>query len=348
MKRICLIILVLVSSSLAFAAQSQTSKTLNIYAWTGEIPNAIVQQFEKETGIDVNISTYENNEIMYAKLRAVKNPGYDLIMPSSYFVDRMRQQNMLEKIDKARLSNWKNLNPDFLHPAYDPQSDYSLPYLWGVTGIFANSTHYSLNNLNKWSDLWNKQYYNQLMLLDDVREIFSMALLSLNYSANDTNPEHIKQAFLKLKQLMPNVKVFSSDTVVSIMIDEDATIGMSWNGDCFKAGLENPALKFIFPKDGFIIWVDTMAIPKTAEHKDAAYLFLNFILRDDIAKQIALYTQFPITNQAGQKLLPKEIRDNPTVYPTHETLMHGQFLIDVGDETRGLFEKYWEELKMSS
>ena len=97
-------------------------KVLNIYAWTGEVPDAIVHQFEKETGINVNLSTYENNEVMYAKLRAIKNPGYDLVMPSSYFVDRMRQQAMLEKLDKSKLTNWKNLNPSLLNAAYDPGS----------------------------------------------------------------------------------------------------------------------------------------------------------------------------------------------------------------------------------
>lgn len=328
---------------MAFAQQ----KVVNVYAWTGEVPPFVVRQFEKETGIKVNFSTYESNEVMYAKLRANQRAGYDVVMPSSYFVDRMRRVNMLETLDKSKLSNWKNLDPTLLNPIYDPQMQYSVPFIWGITGIFVNKQAFAPSTIKKWSDLWDKRFENQLMLLDDSREVFSMALLSLGYPANDKNPEHIKQAFLKLKALMPNVKVFSTETVVSIIIDEDATVGMAWNGDEFKASTENTAINFIFPEDGFVIWVDNFAIPKTAPHKEEAYQFINFILRADVAKAIALYINFPTANLAAQKLLPANIRNNPSIYPPKEILKRGQFQIDLGEETLALYEKYWEELKMS-
>lgn len=344
MKNLLRLLLMMMLPFTAIAAD----KVVNIYAWTGEIPDFIVRQFEKETGIKVNISTYENNEIMYAKIRASQQAGYDLIMPTSYFIDRMSHQNLLEKLDKSKLSNWKNLNPDFLHPNYDPNTEYSVPFIWGITGIFVNKEYFSPQSINKWSDLWDKRFYNKLMLTDDIREVFSMALLAMGYSVNDSDPEHIKAAFLKLKPLMDNVKVFSTDTVVSIIIDEDVTAGMAWNGDVFKASKENNHVQFIFPQEGFIIWVDNIAIPKNAPHKEAAYTFINFILRPEVARDIALYTRFPVTNLAAQKLLPTEIRNNPVIYPPKEIVQRGQFLVDLGDETLKLYERYWEELKMSS
>lgn len=319
---------------------------LNIYAWTGEIPDQAIKQFEKETGIKVNFSTYENNEIMYAKLRASKNSDYDLIMPSSYFVDRMKKQNMLETLDKKQLSNWKNINSEFTNPSYDPGCQYSVPFIWGVTGIFVNQQYYSPKNLLKWSDLWDKRFNNKLLWLDDIREAFSIALLTLGYPVNDHDPKHLQAAFLKLKALMPNIKVFSTDTVISIIIDEDATIGTAWNGDAYKASQENANIKFIFPKEGFIIWMDSFAIPRTASHKDAAYQFINFMLRAEIAKMVALQTRYPIANLAGQQLLPAEIRNNTMIYPPKETLRRGQYQTDLGDETLAIMEKYWEELKM--
>jgi len=322
-------------------------KVLNVYVWANEIPDFVVRLFERETKIKVNFSSYQNNEVMYAKLRATKkNAGYDIVMPSSYFVDRMHRQNLLEKLDKTKLSNWKNLNPQFINPAYDPQSEYSVPFIWGITGIFYNTNYFPPNSIKKWADLWDQRFYNKLMLLDDTREVFSMALMALGYPANDDNPEHIKAAYLKLKELMPNVKVFSSETVVSIIIDEDATVGMAWNGDTFKASQENKNIKFTLPKDGFVIWVDNLTIPVNAPHKENAYTFINFLLRDDIAKEIALYTGFPITNLIAQKELPAEIRNNPTIYPPKEILSQGHFQTDLNDETLALYEKYWEELKM--
>jgi len=329
-----------------FAAQAD-DKVLNVYAWTTEVPDFVVHMFEKETGIKVNFSTYDNNEIMYAKIRTTKKSGYDVIMPSSYFVDRMARQHLLEKLDKSKLPNWKNINPSFLNPAYDPKSEYSTPYIWGITGIFYNDQYYKSGELKKWSDLWDARFYNKLMLLDDTREVFSMALLRLGYTANDHNPEHIKEAYIKLKDLLKNVKVFSTGTAVSIMIDEDATVGMAWNGDTFRASRENKNIHFIFPEEGFVIWVDNFAIPKNAPHKEAAYQFIDFVLRADIAKEVAVSTNFPTANLAGFKLLPDSIRNDPTVYPPKEVMRHAQFQTDLGDDTLALYEKYWEELKMS-
>lgn len=322
-------------------------KVVNVYAWSGEIPDSLVREFENETGIKVNISTYDNNEVMYAKLRATKNPGYDVIMPSSYFVDRMSKQHMLETLDRTKLPNWKNLNPSFLNPAYDPQSLYSIPHIWGITGIFVNKNYFDPNTITKWSDLWEPRFYNQLMVLDDTRELFSMALLKLGYSPNDQNPEHLHQAFEQLKTFMQNVKVFSSDTIVSVMIDEDATVGMAWNGDAFKAQQDNPNIRFIFPKEGFVIWVDTFAMPVSAPHKDTAYQFMNFMMRPDVAEDVAVETSYPTANLAAQKLLPDNIRNNPYVYPPADVMKHGIFQKDIDQNTLTLFEKYWEELKMS-
>ncbi len=343
MKFLSTLLLVLLLPGLACAKE-----IVNVYAWTNEIPDVVVRQFEKESGIKVNISTYENNEIMYAKLRTGKNPGYDIVMPSSYFVDRMRRLNMIEKLDKSQITHWQDINPKFLHPNYDPNLDYSIPHVWGLTGIFLNRKYHSPKDITGWKDLWDPKYKDQLLVLDDVREVFSMALLSLGYSANDNNPEHIKQAFLKLKELMQNIKVFSSDTVASIIIDEDATLGMAWNGDAFKASLENPNIAFVFPKDGFVMWVDNFAIPKQAPHKAAAYKFLDFITRPDIAEEVALYSKFSTTNITAQKKLPPDIRNNPISYPPASILNRGQFQTDVGDEALALFEKYWEELKMGA
>ena len=325
-----------------FAAEN----TLNIYTWSGEIPRSVLTQFEKETGIKVSYSTFESNEIMYAKLRATKNPGYDIVEPSSYYIDRMRHQHMLTQINKARLTNYGNLDPEFLDKPYDPTNEYSIPFIWGITGIFLNKDYFAQNAVHDWNNLLDKKYLNQLMFLDDAREVFSFALLSLGYSINDNNPQHIKEAFLKLKSFMPNVKLFNSDAIISILIDEDATIGMAWNGDMFKASMENNKLQFVYPQNGFEIWVDNFAILKDAPHPDNAYKFLNFMLRPDIAKIVSMSINYSTANLAARKLMPLDIQNNPALYPKHEILAQGQFEADVGDVACGLFEKYWEQLKM--
>lgn len=339
-------IILFASFFLSFSANAAEENVLNLYTWSGVIPDFIIQQFEKETGIKVNFSTYDSNETMYAKLKATKEAGYDIVEPSSYYVDRMRRQGMLEKIDASQLSHLKNEDPEFLNQSYDPHNNFSIPFIWGVTGIFVNTETYSPNSISHWNDLWDKKFENQLMLLDDSREVFAIALLSLGYSINDSNPDHINQAYQKLKQLSSNIKIFKSDGVITILIDEDASVGMVWNGDLFKAKKENPKLDFIYPKDGFVIWVDNFAIPKGAPHLKNAYRFLNFMLRADIAKTVSLSNDYPTPNLAARKLLPPDIRNNPIVYPSHDILRRGQFQTDISDEAIELYERYWEKLKM--
>jgi spermidine/putrescine transport system substrate-binding protein len=340
---ICALFFLLSLPSLGWA----NDKVVNVYGWNNEIPEFLFRKFTKESGIKVNFSTTPNNEILYAKLRAAKNAGYDVIMPSSYFVDRMRRQGMLEHLDKSQLPNLNHLDPVFSHPPYDPKIDYAVPFVWGLTGIAINTDNYSTKTIKSWSNLWDKRFKNQVMLLDDIREVFSMALLSLHYSANDQDPAHIEAAFLKLKSLMQNIKVFSSETVASLLIDEDVNIGMAWNGDTFKAARENPAIQFIFPAEGFVIWVDNFSVVKQAPHKANAYAFINFMLRPDNAAYAAEHSHFPTTNLAAKKRLPAQIRNNTTIYPSSNTLKRGQYQTDLSDETLTLYEKYWEELKMS-
>lgn len=318
---------------------------LNIYNWSGYMPDDVLRQFTQETGIKVNYSTYDSNETMYAKLKANANIGYDLVVPSSYFIDRMRKQHMLLKLVKTRLSNFKNLNPSLLNKAYDPHNNYSVPYFWSTTGIVVNIDYYSLNNIHNWRDLWRPELKDQVLLLDDAREVFSVALIVLGYSPNDTDPDHIKQAYMKLKALMPNVKIFNAEGVKSIYIDEDITIGMGWNGDIYLAHQENSKIEFVYPQEGFVIAIDSMVIPIGARHVDNAYKFINFVLRPEIAKKISLETGYASPNLAGVKLMPKHILNNAMIYPDQATLKRAIVQTDVG-EAHTVYEKYWELLKI--
>jgi spermidine/putrescine transport system substrate-binding protein len=321
-------------------------KVVNIYNWSGYISNEVLKQFTKETGIKVNYTTYDSNETMYAKLKANPNTDYDIVVPSTYFVDRMRKQGMLQPLNKAKLDNFNNLNPALLNKAYDPGNRYSVPYFWSTTGIALNTRYHKLKAVHAWADLWNPRYRNQLLFLDDMREVFSVALLVLGYSPNDTDPEHIRQAYLKLKALMPNIRLFNADGVKSLYIDEDLTLGMGWNGDIFQAQQENPALHFIYPQEGFIISIDSMVIPVGAAHRNNAYRFINFILRPDIAKKISLSTGYATPNAAAIHLMPASLLNNPIVYPGQAILKRGVVQVAVGEQAEAIYQKYWEQLKI--
>lgn len=340
MKYILLVILL----SIAVATHAAKS-TLNMYGWSDYMPSEILEQFEKETGIRVNYTTYDTNEVMYAKLKADPNAAYDLVLPSTYFIDRMVRQGMLQKIDKSKLSNFKNLNPELLNKSYDPGNNYSLPYAWGTTAIVVNDKFFNPASVTKWADFWQNRFSNHLLILNDTREVFSIALLALGYSVNDTNPDHIKAAYEKLRQLMSNVRLFNTEAMASIYIDEDAVVGMGWSGAIFRAMQENKNLHYTYPQEGFVVWIDNLAIPKNAKHVAEVHLFINFLLRADIAKQISVATGYPTPNLAAIKLMPLEMQHNQVIYPDHATLQRGQLQTDVGDAV-GIYEKYMSLLKI--
>ena len=322
---------------------TQAQQFLNVYVWGGEIPKRLIQKFEKETHIKVRFSTYDSNEVLYAKLKAGGKGIYDVILPSAYFVERMRNQGMLEKLNSNELPNKKNTAAIFKNNAYDPHNQYSIPLTWGITGLF----HPKQQHLQQWSQLWSNTFKKKLLLLDDAREVFAMGLLSLGYSPNDQNPEHIKQAFFHLNMLLPNIKLFATDNVQSIIIDEDAAQGMAWNGDIFKVQAENANVAFSFPKEGFVIWVDCLAIPKNAPHLKAAHQFINYMLRPDVAREIALQEGHALTNASARKTLPKAIRDSTLIYPPEKILKRGYFQRDVSDSVLQLYRSYWQQLKLS-
>lgn len=327
------------------AAHAAEENVVNVYMWANWVPPQVLEQFYRQTGIKVNFSTYESNEILYAKLIAGKNPGYDVIAPSSFYIERMVQDNLLMNIVHARLSNFGNVDHDFLKQEYDYGNKYSVPFAWGVTGIFYNDRYHQINSIKSWRDLWRKRYRQQLLLLDDARDVLSMALLSNHDSANAANPTKVASAYLRLKQLLPNVKLFNVDAVASLLIDEDVTIGMAWNGDVFRARKENPHVHFVFPQEGFAIWLDCLSIAKDAPHLANAYKFIDFLLQPEIASLISKTYGFATANTPAQKLLPTKMRNDPSINIPHDVLKRGSINTALDQSTIALYERYWELLK---
>ncbi len=331
---------------LPVSINASAEKILNVYAWAGEIPNSLVQKFEKETGIHVNFSTYDSNETLYAKIRANQHNMYDVICPSAYYVERMRNQGLLTKLDLSQLTNLKNLDALFTKNQYDPGNQFSVPLVWGTTGIFYNR-HWNKTPPENWKDFWQQTMKDQLLLLDDIREVFSMALISLGYKPGDTNPEHIETAYQRLLKLVPSVKLFGSDAISALMIDEDVNVGMSWSGDAYKAQAENPNIQYFLPKEGFMIWVDCLSIPQNAPHVKEAYQFINYLLDAKNSTQMTLQFGYAIPNRAGKKLLPKSLQENKTIFPSREVLKSGYFQRDVSEKTIELYNQYWQQFKLA-
>ena len=320
---------------------------LNIYSWAGQLPSSIVQQFQQETGIKVNLTAYDSNEMLYAKMKARKTTSYDIISPSNYFLTKMQQEQLLLKLDYTLLPNAKYLDIDFLRHIHYQLTDYAIPLQWGSTGIFVNSDYYTTDSITTWTDFWRLGNQKQLLLLDDMREVFSMALMSLGYDPNDEDPRHLQQAYAHLRSLIPKIKLFNNSGLIALMVDEDLNIGMAWNGEILRAQQENHAIHYYYPQDGFMIWLDNLAIPATAPHPKAAHKFINFMLRPDIAAQLILYGKYPVLNNHVKPLLPSSLSEHPYLFPNENDLSRAHLQHHISPNALKLIEKYWELLKIS-
>ncbi len=340
MKKIFVMLLALLIPLTAFAAKNE----VYVFNWSEYIDPAVLKTFEKETGIKVRYSTYESNEAMFAKLKIIRKKGYDVVFPSTYFVERMRKLGMLKPLNRTLLPNLKNLDPKLLNKPYDPNNAYSLPYMWGSSAIGINAKYIKPSTITSFNDLWNPAFRGKVLLMDDVRDVFAMSLRSLGYSGNDTNPAHIKAAYEKLLKLKPSVKVFNSDSPKQPFLNNEVYIGQIWGGEVYQAAKENPNILYIYPKEGATFWADNMCIPASVRNEKNAHAFINFMLRPEIARKNCEMVGYATPNLAAQALLDTKTRNNRAVYPDMLDFNKGEFQSDVGNAMI-TYEKYWEMLK---
>lgn len=342
MKRMVERVLVLL---MVFPLAASAAGKVVVYNWSEYIPEDVLDQFTDETGIDVVYSTYESNEVMFSKLQLQNNRGYDVVFPSTYYVARMIREGMLLALDRDKLPNLPNLDPTLLNKDYDPGNRFSLPYFWGSTGIGVNAEEIDLAGIHSWKQLWEPQYARELLLTDDVREVFHVALSINGHSPNTTDPAEIEQAYELLKTLMPSVLVFNSDAPREPFLAGDVNIGMIWNGEVVMAQEEDDAIQYVYPDEGAVFWVDSFAVPAGAENVDEAHAFINFMLRPDIAQACVEYVGYATANKTAIGMLDEETRNNPVIFPSAEVVANGVFQNDVGDAIE-LYNKYWEMLKV--
>lgn len=341
LKMIALGLLTLVASN------TYAAKQVVVYNWSEYIPESLLEKFTEETGIEVVYSTYESNEVMYAKLQLQKNAGYDLIVPSAYYVAKMAKEKMLRPIDKSKLSHFSELDENLLNKEFDPNNKFSVPYLWGSTGIGINSNEIDPKTISSWKQLFDKKYAKQLLLTDDLREVFHIALVLNGHSPNTTDPNEIKQAYELLKTLMPNVLTFNSDAPREPYLAGDVNLGMIWSGEAVMAQEEDPAIQYIYPKEGAIFWVDSFAIPSGAKNINEAHAFIDFMLRAENSAACVEEIGYATASKAAIELLDEDTRNNPAIFPSSEVIKAGYFQNDVG-EAVSIYNQYWELLKVGN
>lgn len=326
-----------------------TSTELNIFVWTEYIPQDMIECFELVYGITVNRDEYSSNEEMYAKISA-GGTNYDLAQPTDYIVPLMIRQGLLQEFDSAKLPALANFDPAYLNPSFDPGNKYSLPYQAGTDAIVVNTE--TVENIpTSWADLWKPEYAGRMVFLDDSRATIGLTLLTLGYDVNTTDPAQLEEAKNKLAELVPNIKLFDSDSPKTALIAGDVDLGMTWTAEALLAQQENPAIQYIYPSEGPILWQDNWVMVKDAPHADAAYAWLNYTNQGNIFWM--MLRDFPYTNPNAAAL--EYAKTNETeLYDTYmaspitntpaEVVANGHRIEDVGEATP-LYDNIWVEVK---
>jgi putrescine transport system substrate-binding protein len=306
-------------------------KVLNVLNWSDYIAPDTIERFEKETGIKVNYDVFDSNEVLETKLLTGRT-GYDVVVPTDYFLERQAKQGILLPLDKSKLPNLRNIDPAVLErlQGNDPGNRYGVPYAGVVTGIGYNvaKLRKALGNvaLDSWAIVFDPKNAAKIKecgftMLDQEGEIFFSAKVALGIDPASERQEDLAAAEAMLLKVRPFVRYFNSSQYINDLANGETCVAVSWSGDVLQArdrareagkGIE---ISFVVPKEGALQSFDMLAIPADASHPDNAHKFIDFLMRADVAAEFTKFRKYPSGNLAAEKLVDAELRADPLVFP---------------------------------
>lgn len=356
-----LILSALALSTFAIASFSHAAGTLNVYNWSDYIDDAVLKDFEAKTGIKVRYDVFDSNEVLETKLLA-GSTGYDIVVPSAYFLGRQVQAGVFEKLDKDKLPNLKNMDPTIMKLASesDPDNAYSINYLWGTTGIGYNEAKVKAAlpdvPLDSWDLVFKPENLSKLkdcgvFFLDGPTEIIPAAMNYLGLDYKKPDADSLKKVEELMEKIRPNIRKFHSSEYISALANGDICLAVGWSGDILQAtnraieAKNGNVIKYIIPKEGAQLFMDQMAIPKDAKNKDEAYQFMNYLMEPEVMAKISNKVSYASGNLAAKALVNKEITDNPNIYPP-EDVMKKLYVMPIFDsKTTRLVNRSWTKIK---
>lgn len=343
---VTVVLLVAVNRLEANSNDNGGKNTLTIFNWGEYIDPELIAQFEKETGITVIYETFDSNEAMMTKIQQ-GGTGYDIAVPSEYMIEKMKEEDLLIPLNHSLLPNLKNIDPYFLDLAFDPGNTFSVPYFWGTLGIVYNPSLVNNLSFESWADLWDSSLKEKVFLVDSAREVVGMGLNSLGYSLNSKNDTELRQATDHLLQLAPNIKAIIGDEITPLMVNNEATVALTWSGQAADMMWENEELDYAVPKEGSNLWFDNMVIPKTSKNIEGAHAFINFMLDAKVAAQNADYVGYSTPNLTAMGLMDKEVITDERFYPPKKQRDVLEVYKNLGPDYLSKYNELFLEFKMS-
>ena len=325
--------------------------TLNVFNWGEYISDGsegslnVIAAFEEKTGINVNYTTYESNEAMYAKIKS-GSVGYDIIIPSDYMVHRLRNENMLRELDFSKITNYHYIDDSYKGLYFDPEDKYSVPFNVGMVGLIYNTTMVD-EAPTGWDIMWDEKYKGQILTFNNSRDAFAIAQFSLGIDVNTTNKSDWDRAADKLMAQSPLLQGRVMDEVFNKMEGGNAAIAPYYAGDFLTMLDSNEDLAFVDPKEGTNIFVDSICVPKTSQNYDAAMLFINFLLEPQVALANAEYICYASPNTSVINNDEYSLKGNPYLYPENMDEIKVEYYHDLDADTRTYFESLWQKVTLN-
>jgi putrescine transport system substrate-binding protein len=339
------------------ASAGAGEKILNVFNWSDYIDPAVIEDFQRETGITVRYDVFDSNEVLETKL-LTGNSGYDVVVPSAYFLERQIKAGVFGKLDKAQLPNLANLDPDIVQRAagHDPGGQYGVVYMWGTTGIGYNADKLKAIMPNAPVDSWNLVFDPAVVskfkdcgvsVLEDPTDMVATMLLFLGKDPNSESEADLKLAEERLLAIRPYIRQISSSQYIEALANGEICIAVGYSGDVLqardRAAEAGKALdiRFSIPNEGALMWFDTLAIPADAKHAGNAHLFIDYLLRPDIAARNSDFVNYANANAKATELVNEDLRNDKSIYPSAETKARLQANLSKSAEFTRLLNRSW-------
>lgn len=328
------------------ADTSAKPQELNLYIWAEYMDPEILTDFEKQYNCKVVVSLYESNEEMLGKLQAGGVSQYDIIVPSDFIIQSLINLDLLQPIAHDKVPNMANLKETFVNPSFDPGNKYTAAYQWGTVGIVYSRAKYP-EGVSSWKDIFEPAPELKFMYFDSEREMIGAALRYKGYSLNSMDKGELMAAaeLMIAGKKKPGFMGFEGNVGGLNKVQAGTVdIAMAYNGDAIQAIAEDGSIGFVNPKEGTVVWVDSLCIPRAAPNAELAHKFINFILDAEVGARLSNFNQFATPNKASLPMITPEDLANPAIYPDAETESRLEYVLEM-PESGAVFGELWKTVK---
>ena len=318
---------------------------LSIYHWFEYIPQELLDKFSKEYDVEVTMDTYDSNEAMLAQLKAGGMGSYDVAVPGDYMVKIMIGEGLLDTFEPSDLSNFGNIEEQWLNVDFDPGRKHSIPYQWGSTSFSVNRDVYE-GDIRTTDIIFNppEELKGKINVLDTSGETLALASIHMGIPQCSTDRDQLKSLAAMLEQAKPHWASFNSDGAKDVLVSGDAAAGMIWNGFSAKARAEGAPIEYSYPKEGYIVWMDNVVLLKDAPNRENALKFMNFLLEPENAAAVTNFARYTAGVKGVKDLLDAELKTSPEANPPADAPA-GSFVEVCDKDTQALYDAIWTRLK---